>query len=306
LRSAHIVATTALIAGCGTSSHGRDEIDGKVVADRIDSVAPVRVAYGAHWASGGQALVDKSGAFSLPRGARVAVAYVDTNRNGEFDRFAEPSGSCNSSATGWSCRISLQKTTLYRAITVRGDLQNDKTFVFWEDFGADGSSVAGSKVCIDQRCTVMDKPPFLTVSEAPVRVFSICGADGFQPQDATIDRNDGKSTVHIAQPPVLQPDIKVEHKDGLRVRLASHFDRLLIWGGDVDKESGDVRRVYWTSERANVHVESSADGMIVNVPERLLGACGKRPCDVVLQLLKISSQPDDPVVSETEYRTTVR
>lgn len=235
----------------------------------------------------------------------MAVAYVDANGNGEFDRFAEPSGSCERSESSWQCQIAFQRTTLYRAITSRGDLENDKTFVFWEDFSRDGRPVADSKVCLDARCTAVDKPPFLSASNAPVRVFSICGAEGFAPQDATIEREHQKTTVRVSRPDAPRPSVVARHDNGLRIRVGAPFDRVLVWGGDVDPTTGDVRKVYWTSESSPARIERSNAGVSAVVPEQLLTACGKRRCDIVVQLLAIAHPSNDTLVSETEYRSAI-
>lgn len=306
-RAVRIVASMAiaLSAGCSASSDAHESVGGRLVGEPVGSGATVRVAYGVNWAIGRDVQVDKAGAFQLPQSARVAVAYIDTNGNGEFDRFAEPSGTCDKSEHGWKCSIAFRKTTIYRAIMSRGDVKNDKTLVFWEDFAPNGSAVTDSSICMDQRCTFLDKSPFVTASDTPVRVFSICGSEGFAPQDATISRKGETSRVHVAQPPSVQPEIEADRNHGLHVHIRSPFDRLLIWGGDVDPATGDVRKVYWTSESANVRLARSADGADVDVPERLLASCGHRPCDVVLQLLRVWSHSDDKLVTETEYRTVI-
>lgn len=302
-----LVASTAIavIASCSAGSDAHKSVGGRIVGEPVGSGASVRVAYGVNWVIGGETQVDKAGAFQLPQSARVAVAYIDANGNDEFDRFAEPSGNCAHSERGWKCSIALQKTTIYREIMSRGDVKNDKTLVFWEDFAPNGSSITDSSVCMDQRCTFLDKSPFVTASNTPVRVFSICGAEGFAPRDATISRKGEKSTVHVAQPPAVQADIKADRDHGLHIRVRSRFDRFLVWGGDVDPATGDVRKVYWTSENANVRIDQSGEGANVHVPERLLGSCGHRPCDVVVQLLRVWSHPDDKMVTETEYRTVI-
>src|SRR5689334_2797976 len=117
-------------------------VTGKIAGD-WSGTSPLRVAYGRHWVIGGDVAASVRGDFSVPESALAVVAYLDANHNGQFERFAEPSGDCQRVGREWRCSILFQRTTLQRSVTARNDARNDKTYVFWEDFQPDGARVDG-------------------------------------------------------------------------------------------------------------------------------------------------------------------
>lgn len=304
-------AVAALLA-CACRSErpaaNRGEVAGRLTGDWSTAHAARRVAYGKRWSLGGDVAVSASGRFAVPSNARVVVAYVDSNANGHFDRYAEPSGDCLHADSTWSCEIPLSRATLQRAMSSHNGEHRDQTLVFWEDFTKDGDRVEPSSVCVANRCTRLEPSPFVASSPTELRMLSICGEEGFAPQDAAVTSPNRSGTLHIARPAELHVSVRNSERrgGGLRFNLESpRVDRLLVWAGKLDPKSGVVEQVYWSSENDDVEIVDSAAGFDVSVPARLLQACeGSPACEIVVQAVKYWDHDKD-VVSATEYRTTV-
>jgi len=81
---------------------------------------------------------------------------------------------------------------------------------------------------------------------------------------------------------------------------------MLIWSGSLNPRSGDIENVYWSSEDANIPITNVPTIIEARIPLSKIRACQQAPdCELVVQLLKYWSSPDAPIVSATEYRSTV-
>jgi hypothetical protein len=304
-------------AGCGQNAPAAEPAvyAGKISGDWTGGSA-LGIAYGRRWAIAGNTPVGSAGEFRVPSWARAMAAYVDANRNGRFDRFAEPSGDCRLTEHEWSCSIALRRATLHRSITRRAADHHDKTYVFWEDYRSDGTSLDGSQLCVEHRCTSSEPPPFLFHSDAKARLFSICGEEGFAPVDAEVRGLAEKLTVPLARPADLAASVTVDATAApqtgradadLRLNIASPaVDRVLVWAGHVDARSGETLRVYWTSEDSRFDIADTRGGMAARLPATDVELCRRDPdCEIVVQLLRYWSPPEAPVVSSTGFRSTV-
>jgi hypothetical protein len=303
-----------LVAGCDGDRAAEDDartIGGTVSGARAYEHGSLRVAYGKRWVTGGDVAVDAAGSFQVPQSVRAVVAYVDTNGNERFDRFAEPSGDCELGAQSWTCSLRLQRTTVHRAISTRNGEHGDQTLIFWEDFKPDGGRVEGSQLCVDKRCTQRETAPFVSPSPADVRVFSLCGAEGFADQQAVIRNSAPAPAITITHPAKLDVSIRSEpperHGGELQLHIQSPaFDRLLVFAGRVSADSGDVSHVYWTSETADIRMTETRGDVEVRIPPALVRSCQQdAACEIVLQVVKYWSDPGASVVRATEYRSTV-
>ncbi|HEX2691779.1 MAG TPA: hypothetical protein VHN14_34450 [Kofleriaceae bacterium] len=304
----------ALAAGCSTEqvpAASQEMVAGKISGEWPHGSAMLRVAYGKRWVAGGEIAANSRGEFQVPSSAGTVVPYLDANHNGKFDRFAEPSGDCHLTKHEWVCSILLRRTTLHRATIIRNDRENDKTYVFWEDFRTDGTRIDDSRLCLTQRCTNLERGPFLSRSGAPVQELSICGEEGFVPQDASLHTPGHNATVRIMQPEKLDVSMRTEPSEPASRELRLHIktppiDRVIIWGGSVNHTSGDIKNVYWSSEDANIPIIEDRQGMEARIPFSKIQLCQRDPeCEIVVQLLKYWSSPSAPLVSATEYRSTV-
>jgi hypothetical protein len=313
------LAAIGLLAahGCGQDAPaaGDDSYAGAISGD-WRARSGLRVAYGRHWAIAGDAVVDAAGAFRIPASARAVVAYLDANHNGRFDRFAEPSGDCRLTGRAWTCSIEPRRTTLHRSITRRAGDHNDKTYVFWEDFAPDGSPVPGSQLCVENRCTSLESPPFVSRSDARVQVLSICGESGFAPVDAKVRGLAHELAVPLARPADLAATLTIEAasdprngdaRGDLRVHIAAPVvDRALVWAGQIDPRSGQALRIYWTSEDGLFELAGASGGMAARLPAAGVEQCRLDPdCEIVVQLLAYGSPPGAPLVAGTELRSTM-
>lgn len=290
---------------------GQEMYTGKISGDRPHEGVTLRVAYGKQWVIGGDVAVNSRGEFQVPSSARAVVAYIDSNHNGQFDRFAEPSGDCHLVAHEWSCAILLQRATLHRSITTRNDARNDQTLIFWEDFNANGTRIEDSQLCVEHRCTKLELVPFLTPSIVKSHELSICGEEGPWPQGAVIRRSGQRSTIGIPHPAKLDVSIISETPElrGGELRLsikAPPCDRVLIWAGSVRAMTGEIEKVFWSSENADLRIVDAPQGIEARIPIPKVQMCRRDPdCEIVVQLVKYWSTLGTPVVSATEYRSTV-
>ncbi len=256
-------------------------------------------------------MADETGTFRVPSIARTVVAYVDTNHNESFDRYAEPSGDCERAGNSWTCSLVPQRTTVQRSISSRNEEQGDQTLVFWEDYRNDGARVDSSRLCLRDRCTNDEVSPFVSRSPSKVRMFSLCGAEGFPDEQATIRGSTAATAVSISHPGRLDVTVRTERierpESGLLLHLDGHrFDRLLVWAGTVGADSGFVKYVHWSSETASVAMIDTPSGVEVRVPSALVQVCETDPaCEIVVQALEYWTPPGAAVVSATEYRATV-
>jgi hypothetical protein len=303
-----------LVAGCEAERAAED--DAKAVAGTVSGAhaydhGSLRVAFGKRWVTGGDVAVDAAGAFRVPPSARAVVAYLDTNGNERFDRFAEPSGDCVLAAQGWTCSLMLQRTTLHRSMSARNREHGDQTLIFWEDFTSNGARVESSQLCVDKGCTQREAAPFVSPSPADVRVFSLCGEEGFPDQQAVIRNSTQVPAIAISQPARLDVTVRSEpperHGGELQLRVQSPaFDRLLVFAGTVKSDSGEVNRVYWSSETADIRMTETPGDVEVRIPAALVRSCQQDPaCEIVIQVVKYWSAPGAAVVRATEYRSTV-
>ena len=303
-----------LAAGCSAERAPAADPEmyiGRISGDGLDQEAALRVAYGRRWTLGGDRAADGRGEFRVPSRSRAVVAYVDSNRNSRLDRFTEPSGDCHLISRAWRCTILRQRVTLHRAITARGDARGDQTIVLWEDFDPGGARVEDSRLCLGRRCTSSEAGPFLSHSRAEVQALSMCGPEGFSPQQAEIRRGGQQHPVRIEQPPSLDVWIRTEQPESPDGELRLHIrnppcHRALIWGGRVDSKTGEVTEVYWSSEDADIRIAEALHGLEARIPPEHVQRCRRDPdCEIVVQLLRYWSTPGDPLVSATEYRSTV-
>ena len=303
-----------IICGCDPGSQGHDDVyTGTIetVDARPVNAASLYVAYGKHWPLGGVTMVNVDGRFQIPSEARVAVVFVDGSRDGAFDRFAEPSGDCRLLGREWRCSLALQRTTLHRAITTRNSERHDSTYLVREDFLPDGKRTPGSSLCVGSRCAQLNNGPFMKHSDAPIESMSLCGEEGFPPQDAQITSGELKATVKIVQPRALEVSANVERLSqddgGLRLYFSTpRVDRVLLWAGRVNRESGAIQQLYWTSEQAGVDIAVNQQDVVASVSKQRIDMCLRDPnCEVVAQLLRYWSQPDAALVEATEFRTTI-
>lgn len=309
------VAVIALsVGGCGTKDVGEGELDtvaGSIVGNLSGDHAPLRIAYGKRWVIGGDVAVDVKGEFRVPSSARAVVAYVDANRNDRFDRYAEPSGDCELVSQSWTCSLVLQRTTVHRSISTRNADKGDQTFVIWEDYAPDGARVESSQLCVHDRCTELQAGPFVSRSPAQVGMLSLCGEEGFPDRQATVRGSMGVADVQISHPDRLEVAIRGERLQQPEGELLVHVqsptaDRLLVWAGRVNADSGTVTHVHWTSETAEIRMTDTPSGVELRIPSALVRTCEQDPaCEIVIQVLEYWSPPGARVVSATESRSTV-
>jgi hypothetical protein len=303
-----------LVACCDGERAAEDDartVTGIVSGARTYGDGSVRVAYGKRWVIGGDVAVDAAGSFRVPPSARAVVAYVDTNGNERFDRFAEPSGDCVLVAQSWTCSLMLQRATVHRSMSTRDGEHGDQTLIFWEDFTSSGAPVEGSQLCVDTRCTQREAAPFVSPSPADVRVFSLCGEEGFPDQQAVIRNATQAPAIAISHPATLDVSVRSEPPERHGGELQLHvqtpaFDRLLVFAGTVKSDSGEVNRVYWSTETADIGMTDTQGGVDVRIPAALVRSCQQDPaCEVVIQVVKYWSAPGAAVVRATEVRSTV-
>jgi hypothetical protein len=310
------IAAIGIFVAAGCSAERMPAPDQEMYAGKISGDWPhgntvLRIAYGKHWVVGGDVAANSMGEFRVPSSARAVVAYIDANHNGKFDRFAEPSGDCQLTDHEWKCSILLQRTTLHRAIMMRNDRHSDKMYIFWEDFRSDGTRIDDSRLCIGQRCTHLDRGPFLSRSKAEVQEFSICENEGVLPQDANIRIPGHSVTVHVAQPAKFDVFMNTQPSKpaGGELRLyigTPSIDRVLIWGGSLNHQSDGIKNVYWSSEDANIPIIDTQSGIEARIPFFNIQVCQQDPdCEIVVQLLKYWSFQDAQIASATEYRSTL-
>lgn len=269
--------------------------------------AGIRVVYGKRWAIGHDAPVPETGDFQVPSWAGAVTAYVDSIRNGRFDRFAEPSSVCRHERTGWRCQIPHQRATLHRNLSARGDIRGDSTYVFWESYRHDGTRIEPSEFCVEDRCTNPQPSPFLSETAAQVHQLMLCGEEGFARQDAIVRAGSSRSTVPITRPATLEANVHLKRQDDHLVLQidAPSVDRIIIWGG-VSNRLGDIQRIYWHSEEGAISIAERGNGLEARIPLHVIERCGRDPrCIVVVQLLKYWAQSDDLIVNSTEYRRVV-
>lgn len=64
--------------------------------------------------------------------------------------------------------------------------------------------------------------------------------------------------------------------------------------------------MYWTSEDGRFEIAEAPGGMTARLPAAEVELCRRDPdCEIVVQLFAYWSPPGAPVVSSTEFRTTV-
>jgi hypothetical protein len=280
-----------------------------LIAGRISGgwSAELRVVYGKRWAIGHDALVSETGEFQVPSWAGAVAAYVDSIRNGRFDRFAEPSTVCRHERVGWRCEITHQRATLHRKLSTRDDTRRDSTYVFWEDYRPDGTRIEQSKLCVGDRCTSLQPSPFLSETAIQVHQLLLCGEEGFARQDAIVRTASNISTVPIAQPATLEAHAHLKRRSDdlvLQIDVAS-IDRILIWAG-VSNKLGDVQEVDWHSEENVIAVTERDGGFEARVPLHAMERCTRDPrCVLVVQLLKYWREQDGLIINATEYRQAV-
>ena len=315
-------------SSCGASPTAR------VVRVAISSPwkAGTHVIYGRVWALAGDVATNGNDA-EVPQWANAVSAYVDTNGNGKFDRFAEPSGVCERTAEQWDCKILARRSTLQRTLSKRQDEeQHDNTYVFWEDYGPTGRRLDATELCLDASCTTLATSPFLSETDAQIHQLSVCGHEGFAPRDAVVRDSAGSAganvsvlgasptaqvvpdhglnelvKIHLEQPPAFDALIHAGRGSGqLVVQVGDPgVNRALLWCGITDRESV-LQRVYWNSEDARVTYTKNEHGAEFGVPWEMVSECVTNPKAVVaIQLLKFWPVQVAGLVSTTEVRQTI-
>jgi hypothetical protein len=142
-------------------------------------------------------------------------------------------------------------------------------------------------------------------------MLSLCGEEGFPDQQATVRGSTNAADIQISHPNKLDVSIRSERLQQPEGELLVHVqsptaDRLLMWAGKVNADSGTVTHVHWTSETAEIRMNDTASGVELRIPSALARACEQDPaCEIVVQVLEYWSPPGASVVSATEYRSTV-
>jgi hypothetical protein len=306
-----VVGVTACSGGEPTDPVRYPPIAGRASAGCTPTAgASLRVEFGKHWALDRGSEVGDTGTFEVPFGYEAVTAFVDLNGNDRFDRFVEPSGVCALTADEWKCEIPRLRSTLHRMISAIAEEPSDSTYIFVEEYDEHCQPHAGASLCAQDRCTEVQASPFFSPSAQLVNFFSLCGADGFAPQDATVTSSQGVSTVRLVRPPDLDAAVTAEFISGALVARieASNVDRLLIWAGQQD-DRGMITRVLWTSEDSPVEVARRPDGFEARIPEEQARACVAPDCIIGVQMLSYDrSTPLDEHASPlrvTERRAVV-
>ena len=314
----------AAVVALTACSQEHQSLNAPMRSGRVDGplqeTGHLRISYGRYWPNGGDVALRADGTFDVPADASAAALYLDHNSNHVMDRYSEPTANCDLRDEQWVCAQPVKQVTVQRSMTSKGHASNDSTFILLEDFDTGGAPVADSKICVEHRCTSSQDTPFMAnadigVEPAQIRAFSICGPEGFQPQDAQWTSAGLPVSIRIERPPALTAavsDVKATAHLGLEFELvAPQFDRLLVWAGHLDPVGGQVLATYWTSETADVVISRSSLGARVSVPPPLYRICASDDsCEIVVQALKywpskISGNVQPKTISATEWRSTL-
>lgn len=300
----------AISCGADKASTSHQELYSVNISNNgLQATSKLRVAYGAHWVGSNSVAADSRGEFHVPSFARAVVAFVDVNHNEKLDRFAEPSDDCHLASHGWHCTLDQHKVTVYRVIAARAGAHGDKTHIFWEDYRFDGIRNEESMLCVEGRCTALERSPFFSSSDTRLHGLSICGAEGFDPQDAEVRTLGAISVIPIVHPTNFDVMLKLDQVTpygALRLSIdALPDDHILVWSGSVDK-TGQIAKIFSSSESSGIQVVRRQLGAEILIPSWITQTCYQsNDCEIVMQVLRHWNSPVASTSSITEYRNVI-